>query len=48
MIHITDDMKGKQSVGASILVRRGNIIITGDKGREGGTWEGEGMGKKKG
>ena len=45
MIQFTDHMKFNKKKGlsedASIPLRRGNKIIMGDRGREGGTWVGE-------
>jgi hypothetical protein len=40
--------KEDQSVDASILHRRGNKIITGSRGREGGILEGKRRGREKG
>jgi hypothetical protein len=52
MIQLTDHMKLKkkkdQSVYASVLLRRGNKIISGDRGREGPGRERRGRWKKGG
>jgi len=49
MIQLTDHMKLRnkedQNMDASVLLRKGNKIITGDRGREGPGWE---RGKREG